>query len=308
MSRPVVIGYDGGPSGADALTFGLRHAEWAGVVPIVAVVYPSPAPIGPGRVDAEWVAERRAEASTCLDRARELVGPDHPTVEYRAVASSSAAHGLSDLGESEQAGLVVVGSAGSGSAADAGPAGASGTGSRVVAGSTASRLLHGASAPVAVAPLGMRDRERRDPPTVGVAYVATPEAESALYTAAAFAAAAGAVLRVHTVAAGQAPVMPWLIGVDADQAFSATAREVFGRAADQALARLPSDLDATSVVLVGDVVDTLAALDVDVLFCGSRGYGPLRSVLLGGVSSRLMRRSRSPLVVVPRGWGAAAFG
>jgi len=293
VSGPVVIGYDGGPSGADALAFGLRYAEPAGAVPIVAVVYPSPAPIGPGRVDAEWVAERRAEASTCLDRARELVGPDHPAVEYRAVASSSAAHGLSDLGESEHAGLIVVGSAGSGG------------GSRVVAGSTASRLLHGAAAPVAVAPLGMRDRAWHDPPTVGVAYVATPEAGFALHAAAEFATAAGAVLRVHTVVAGQAPVVPWLIGVDADQAFSATAREEFGRAADRALAQLPADLDATSVVLVGDVADALAALDVDVLFCGSRGYGPLRSVLLGGVSSRLMRRSRSPLVVVPRGWAVA---
>ena len=56
-------------------------------------------------------------------------------------------------------------------------------------------------------------------------------------------------------------------------------------------------------VLTGDVVEVLAELDetdVDVLFCGSRGYGPVRRVLLGGVSSRLVRRARSPVVVVPR--------
>jgi nucleotide-binding universal stress UspA family protein len=41
--------------------------------------------------------------------------------------------------------------------------------------------------------------------------------------------------------------------------------------------------------------------DVDLLFCGSRGCGPVRRVLLGGVSARLVRRARSPLVVVPRG-------
>ena len=56
-------------------------------------------------------------------------------------------------------------------------------------------------------------------------------------------------------------------------------------------------------MITGDVVEMLADLgpdDVDVLFCGSRGYGPVRRVLLGGVSSRLVRRARSPVVVVPR--------
>jgi nucleotide-binding universal stress UspA family protein len=50
-------------------------------------------------------------------------------------------------------------------------------------------------------------------------------------------------------------------------------------------------------------VDELAALDdreIDLLVCGSRGYGPVRRVLLGGVSSRLIRRAACPVVVVPR--------
>ena len=57
-------------------------------------------------------------------------------------------------------------------------------------------------------------------------------------------------------------------------------------------------------MLTGNVVEVLAELDeddVDVLFCGSRGYGPIRRVLLGGVSSRLVRHAKSPVVVVPRG-------
>jgi nucleotide-binding universal stress UspA family protein len=58
---------------------------------------------------------------------------------------------------------------------------------------------------------------------------------------------------------------------------------------------------ATGELLEGDVVDELAALEVDLLVCGSRGYGPLRRVLLGGVSRRLIRRACSPLVMVPRG-------
>jgi len=49
------------------------------------------------------------------------------------------------------------------------------------------------------------------------------------------------------------------------------------------------------------VVESLAELtEVDLLFCGSRGYGPTRRVLLGGVSTRLVRQARRPVVVVPR--------
>ncbi len=73
------------------------------------------------------------------------------------------------------------------------------------------------------------------------------------------------------------------------------------------MAHVPSDVDASAQILHGSVVDVLADLDeddVDLLVCGSRGsrgYGPVRHVLLGGVSSRLVRRAASPVLVVPRG-------
>jgi nucleotide-binding universal stress UspA family protein len=37
------------------------------------------------------------------------------------------------------------------------------------------------------------------------------------------------------------------------------------------------------------------------MLAGSRGYGPLRSVLVGGVSGRLMRTVHCPVIVIPRG-------
>jgi nucleotide-binding universal stress UspA family protein len=98
-------------------------------------------------------------------------------------------------------------------------------------------------------------------------------------------------------------VLPLLIGRDAERAFLEVAREQYQFALDTAIAGLPSGLQATGQILTGDVVEVLAELDeddIDVLFCGSRGYGPVRRVLLGGVSSQLVRRARSPLVVVPR--------
>ena len=40
---------------------------------------------------------------------------------------------------------------------------------------------------------------------------------------------------------------------------------------------------------------------LDLMLAGSRGYGPLRSVLVGGVSGRLMRTVHCPVIVIPRG-------
>ena len=53
----------------------------------------------------------------------------------------------------------------------------------------------------------------------------------------------------------------------------------------------------------GEPVDALVGLSdrVDLVVCGSRGYGPIESVLLGSVSHGLLRDARCPVVVIPRG-------
>ena len=48
--------------------------------------------------------------------------------------------------------------------------------------------------------------------------------------------------------------------------------------------------------------------NLDLLVCGSRGYGPVRAVLLGGVSRRLTAEAQCPVIVVPRGWTASLDG
>lgn len=88
--------------------------------------------------------------------------------------------------------------------------------------------------------------------------------------------------------------------MDAETAFTSTIQESVQKSLDEAVAATEG-LDVTGSLLVGDVVGLLADLpDIDLLGCGSRGYGPVRRVLLGGVSSRLMRRSVNPVLVVPR--------
>jgi len=64
------------------------------------------------------------------------------------------------------------------------------------------------------------------------------------------------------------------------------------------------DGPVTTAVLEGAPADVLAEIgpqDADVIVTGSRGYGPVRRVLLGGVANRLVRHARVPVIVVPRG-------
>ena len=291
---PVVVGFDGSTSGEDALALA-RWLSRVGEVPtIVVVVHPSPAAISPARVDAEWVADRHRLAERLLGEARDILALGEPEgpVEYRIVASSSPAHGLHDVAEEAGASVIVAGSR------------AEGPEERLFAGSTADRLLSGSMCPVAVAPSGMRNRKPGALTRIGVAYVETPEAAAMLDVAAQVALRTSATLRLYTVVAEEAEVMPLLIGRDAERAFLSTAREAYQDALDRALAGLPTSIQATGHLLTGNVVEVLAELDgndIDVLFCGSRGYGPVRRVLLGGVSWRLVRSARSPVVVVPRG-------
>jgi nucleotide-binding universal stress UspA family protein len=285
---PVVIGFDGSSSGEDALALGLRLARATGAPPILVCVYPEEFPIGSGRVDAEWVASEREHAREALDDARRLVGED---ADYRSVGSSSAAHGLDDVADAEGASVIVVGSMRHGARR------------RALPGSTGERLLHGAACPVAIAPRASREHAGAPLATIGCAYIDTPDGREALRWAAALAARIGARLHVVSVAARHAEVFAPVVRREAEETYISEARARYQESLDAAIGRLPSEVHATGEVLSGAVVDSLAALDerdVDVLVCGSRGYGPIRRVLLGGVSARLIRHAASPLVVVPR--------
>ncbi|BCY07971.1 universal stress protein [Actinoplanes sp. L3-i22] len=286
MTAPVIVGADHSAGTADALALGRWLAERTAAPLIVAVVHPVPSAIGAGRVDAEWIADRHRAAERVLDEARSTLD-DPPGVDYRIVASSSAAHGLHDLAEQTGAALLVVGS------------GAAAPAARIFAGSTAERLLAGSVCPVAVTPAG----GGAAPGTagrIGVAYVDTPDGRAALAAGAELARRTGSPLRLVTVAAGGDAALPFMIGDDAERAFLDTAREIYEEALRKAADTVP-DVTVVCELRSGDVVEELAGMtDVDVLFCGSRGYGPARRVLLGGVSGRLLRRAGRPLVVVPR--------
>jgi len=286
----VVVGHDGSDSGDDAAVLGAQLATSAGEDLVIVSVYPEENPIGAGRVDAEWVAYMREQAQAHSAEAQRFLAGTEAT--FRVVGSHSAAHGLDDVAEATRASMIVVGSS---------PRGAR---RRVLAGSTGERLLHGAACPVAVAPRGMRERDGGGRITrIGVAYVDSPDARVALQVASGLAKKTDASLTVYTVVAPRAEFSP-IAGRASEESLMVAVRESVREAVDRALASL--DIEAAEELLEGDVVDELASLDereCDLLVCGSRGYGPMRRVLLGGVSRKLMHRAACPVVVVPRAAG-----
>jgi nucleotide-binding universal stress UspA family protein len=60
---------------------------------------------------------------------------------------------------------------------------------------------------------------------------------------------------------------------------------------------------ATGEAVAGVAREELVRLSeqVDLVVLGSRGYGPLRSALLGGSADRIVHGAACPVVVVPRG-------
>jgi nucleotide-binding universal stress UspA family protein len=85
-------------------------------------------------------------------------------------------------------------------------------------------------------------------------------------------------------------------------------REDAEQVARHAVAAVQPETMPEILVLEGDPVERLAdaSRGLDMLVVGSRRYGPLRSALLGSVSSRLIDRAACPVVIVPRGVHAEA--
>ena len=287
-SAGLVVGYQA-QAGPDLVAFARRWARAAGEPVTFVAVYPGPAPLGAGRVDAEWVAYNREEADRLLAEARDLVGDAVPA-RFQALAADSAAHGLHDLVEdlADDPAVVVLGSRKSRGSRRTNP------------GSTAERLLQGAPAAVALVPWGYEAAGDHDLARVCVAYVDTADGRVALRAATRIAERLHAALEVVTVVP-DTRVVPSLGDV---RRFGEEQRAGYQAALDAAVAGLPATVRGSGRLLDGPTVDALADLtpdETDLLVCGSRGYGPARRVLLGGVSSRVLRHARVPVVVVPRG-------
>jgi nucleotide-binding universal stress UspA family protein len=140
--------------------------------------------------------------------------------------------------------------------------------------------------------------------TIGVAFDGSHESRHAL--SAVIELARPACAQVALIGAVHIPLGAMLAPYPPAGSSRATAdrlRANLEQTMGEAMRGVPEAHRGATDVHVGDPVEVVSgrSADVDLLVCGSRGYGLLRQVLLGGVSGELLRHAECPLLVVPRG-------
>lgn len=271
----ILIGVDASERSEDAIAFGRTLALAGGAPVILAATYESdPAAIHLGERPGSHDMRLHAVTEKLLTRLSAQLN-DVADVELRPVAAESGAQALQEIAEQEDVGLVVLGSSHTSRLG------------RVLPGGTAERLLHGAPCPVAVVPKDYRLRTEPDHGSIGCAYVASESGETALRAAEELALALSASLKVlHSIGPEPFPV-----------------REDGQQLLKERVAGLDDRIECEPVLCHEDAAHALIERShgLDVLVIGSRGYGPLQAVLLGGVSGQVIRSAACPVVVIPRG-------
>lgn len=286
MSK-VIVGFDASEQSDDALVLGQALAKVYGAELHVAVVLPR------SRVPFERAIAGGEVSAQLEERLYESAQLRLGTTEFIRASldgergGRSAARALYEYAEEQDADLIVVGSS------------HRGTVGRILPGSVGESLLRGAPCAVAVAPRGFARREHPGFGLIGIAYDGSEEADLALTEAARLSSSLEADLRVITV-------------VPPVDAFDATAfmledlradhRRFYREKLEKGVSRL-RDVPAETVLEDGDPAAVLAqqGIDLDLLVMGSRGYGSVRSALLGAISSAVMRTAPCPVLITPRG-------
>jgi nucleotide-binding universal stress UspA family protein len=286
MPSPILVGYDPRTADRAPVHFGAAAARFTGAPLIVASVLADTS--DHGQADEELAGD----ATAALERIRSELPADGVRVEFRPLTGHSAPASLHRAAEELGAGLLVVGSTNRGEL------------SRVVPGSTAERLMHGAPCPIAIVPRSWQAGGGLG--VLGIAFTDTPEGRIAF--AEGFALAKRADARVRVLAA----IKPRTFGRAAggrpgqeETTYDAVGAEA-EHVADQILnmaRRHDPGVPVEPDVSAQDAAEFLIAAspNVDLLICGSRGYGPLRAVLLGGVSRKVAAGAHCPVIVLARG-------
>jgi nucleotide-binding universal stress UspA family protein len=284
----ILIGHDGSPHADDALALGRVLSELTGAELILARVVPwepltlqaVPVPELKRRYEEE---ERNALSQ--LQEAADRVGAG-----AEAGPGESPAQGLQLLSEELEPDIVVVGSSHRGRAG------------QVLAGNIGLRLLSGLDRSLAVAPAGYAAAPH-GLRTIGVGFDGSPESRAALQMAGELAQAGDAAVRVIGVTEPIATLTahPWAFGWAPGTGAERYAERARGDL-ESAAGGLPTGVERSTEVHVGGPATILTdqARELDLLVLGSRGYGPVRRVLIGSVSSELVRGAPCPVLVVPR--------
>ncbi len=279
MFEKVLIGVDGRSGGRDAIAFASALAGPAAELTLAHVdsgaVLPSHA-INPG-----LLLEGRKASDDLLELERSAAGV---SAKLLSIASGSPGAGLHEQAEMEHADLLVVGSC------------SHGTLGRAMLGDDTRAALNGAPCAVAIASVGYADS-----PTpiakIGVAYNGSSESAAALTAARELSRSTGAA--VHALEVVSIPTV----------AYTGIVAPAIGESIDlmlqEATSRMDKLPDVAGRAVYGLPGEELASFsgEVDLLIVGSRGYGPVKRLVLGSTSNFLERHARCPLLVLPRAAG-----
>jgi nucleotide-binding universal stress UspA family protein len=205
----------------------------------------------------------------------------------------SIARGIERLVRAEHRDLVVVGSSRHG---DEG---------RISIGHVTRQLLSDLGCALAVAPRGLSAGDPLTLRRVGVGFDAGPESRAALVTAARIAEGAGARLVVRGAIDDRVPPLGWpnvwmgAILESWEEMMDEEERDL-RESITAALAGVTAEAEIQ--ITRGRPHKSLVALsaDVDLLVIGSRRWGPLARLLLGGTGEALVHGAACSLLIVPR--------
>jgi nucleotide-binding universal stress UspA family protein len=281
VSLVYIAGYDGSDGSRAALdaTIALARAEGARVIAahVHAQVSPMYADVGMA-AGVEMYQELRKQGEDLL------AALDAEGVDERVLLAGDPAHALHDLAVERGASLLAVGLTHREGL------------DRLIAGSIAAGLLHGAPCPVLTVPPG---RGAGAPKVIAVAFDGRPEAHRALESATRLAGALGGELLI--LACFESPaVAANALGAGLD--FEADLQSAFTEVVRQAAGGV-TDVPVTAQLLTGAPGQEIAqatADGVDLLVSGSRAYGPIRRVIAGSVSRHLVDHASCPVLVIPR--------
>ena len=261
---PVLVGWDEGAQASDALALGRLLARECG--------------LGLHVVHCRS-ADGRGEASATGDGAGDMT----------LVDAQSPAEGLQDEARRVEAETIVIGST------HRGPLG------RLVPGSVAGKLLHGSPCAVTVAPAGYDGGDDAAIRMIAVAFDGSDASRAAVAEAVRLARAAQAGIKLISVV----PHESGLAGMAVSYQHLHAADKEYRRGALAELARsLPHEMRPAERLRDGDPSHEIVAeceTGVDLLVMGSRGRGPVRRVMLGSVSARVVRAAACPVMIVPAG-------
>lgn len=277
MFKNVLVGVDGRPSGRDAVALASRLTDPSGKLTLAHVhsgeLHPSHI-VTPALAREERTASQRlleTERAAC-DVQAELV----------SIVSMSPGGGLHRQAEEQNVDLLVVGSC------------SHGLFGRAMLGDDTRACLNGAPCAVAIAAVGF-GADPKPLTRIGVAYNGSPESTAALAQARELARPGTAEIRALEVVSIPTYAYTGLMAPAIGDSIDVVLQEAVNRMHEL------SDVDGSAVY--GLAGEELAAFgeELDLLIVGSRGYGPVKRLILGSTSNFLERHARCSLLVLPRG-------